>query len=322
MAVKNPSSQSQGGSASGGRRVLVGTNVVVTIVLAVAVVGVLQAIAYNAPSVKVDMTSTGVNSLSEGTLNLLKGLDQNVTLTSLYFETDLEEEEQPLYRRAVKDLLGLFESAARSKVRADWINPLSDHEKFKELQTRLREKDRFKKELEPYAAAIEKYQKDLDARARALVQQELDTLGTMTGPMADAETKGAVGQVEVLFQRWSQELESGREQIDGLMAGVTPQHTAVTRVLETLYRDFSKALKDVTQFGQAQVARSPGLPESARDYLSNAGGRFAELVSTLEGEVTTLQELEPLSIDKVLREFEPNANPIVVETDAEALVVG
>lgn len=321
MAVGTSDQRPRGGVSAGGRRVRVGANVAVTIILAVAVVGVLQALAYNAPSVKVDMTSTGVNSLSEGTINLLENLDKNVTLTSLYFETDLEEEDQPLYRRAVKDLLGLYAATARAKIRTDWINPLSDHEKFKALQTRLREKERFRKELEPYAAAIERYQADIDTQARALIQKELDALGALTGPMADADTKAAVGQVEALFQRWSQELDAAREQIDGLMAGISPQHTATTRVLETLYRDFSKTLKDVTQFGQAQAARMPGLPEAAQQYLTNAGSRFAELVTLLEGETTKLQELEPLSIDKLLRELEPNANPIVVETDEDALVV-
>ena len=321
MAIDASDAPSKAGATSGERRVRVGANVAITIVLAVAVVGVLQAIAYNVPAVKVDMTSSGVNSLSEGTVNLLKGLEKDVTLTSLYFETDLEEEDQPRYRRIVQDLLNLYASGARSKVRVAWINPLSDHEKFKDLQVRLREKDRFKKELEPYAKIIDHYRTDLDGRARALIQGELDALAGMTGPLAEADTRATVGQVEALFQRWTQELEAARGQVDGLMAGASPQLSAATRVIETLFRDLSKSLKDVSQFGQTQAARNPNLPQTALDYLNGAGSRFSELATPLEAEVTAVQGLQPLTIDNLLRELEPNANPIIVETSDDVLVV-
>ncbi len=322
MAVDASGNESQPAAPrSGRRRVRVGANVAVTIILAVAVVGVLQAIAYNLPAAKFDMTSTGVNSLSEGTIRLLNNLDQDITLTSLYFETDLEEREQPLYRRAVKDLLGLYESSARSKVRAEWINPLSDHEKLKELEARLRGKEKFKKELEPYVKAIEKYRSELDPKIRALLQREIDALGGLTGPMSNGDAGAAVGQIESLFQRWTQELDASREQIDALMSDVSPQHTAAVAVLKTMYRDVSKMLKDVNQFGRAQVQRNPDLPDTVKNFLNGAGGRYADLVTALEGETTTLQALEPLSIDDLLRQLQPNANPIIVETDQDALVV-
>ena len=123
--------------ASAGRRFMVGTNVLVATVLVIAIVAVAQVMAFSWPR-RWDMTSSGVNSLSEATDNLLRGLDTNIRLTSLYFETDREEEDQPRYRRGSRDLLDLYEATNRSKISAEWINPLKDHEKFRGMLARLR----------------------------------------------------------------------------------------------------------------------------------------------------------------------------------------
>ncbi|MCH7872749.1 MAG: Gldg family protein, partial [Planctomycetes bacterium] len=139
--------------ASGARRFLIGTNVAVGIILAVAVVVVAQVIAFSVPQ-RWDMTSSGVNSLSEGTENLLRSLDANVRITSLYFETDREDEDQPRYRRSVQDLIDLYEATNRSKVVGDWVNPLKDREKLVALLDRLAEKTVFKDALAAYRERV------------------------------------------------------------------------------------------------------------------------------------------------------------------------
>jgi hypothetical protein len=303
------------------RRLKVGANVLVAIVLVAAVVGVLQAIAYSLPTARVDMTSSRINSLSDGTINLLRTLDQNVTLTSLYFKTDLEEEDQQVYRRAVDDLLRLYDSTGRARVRSEWVNPLSDHEKMKELERRLRGKERFNKELEPYVAAIEKYQTELDGAMRTLMQQEAELIGGMTGPLAQANARAALGQIDAVLQRWMRELEAAREQVDALIGAASPQYAAAVNVLTTVYRDFSKTLKDITQYGRAQVQQGADLPAEAIDYLNGAGGRFATVVRDVEEQTTQLQSLEPLQVEDLLRKLAPNSNAIVVETDEDATVL-
>jgi len=179
-----------------GRRVVFGTNVVVVTLIVIGIVVVLQLIAYSMPT-RWDMTSSGVNSLSDGTENLLRDIDTNVTLTSLYFETDREDEDQPRYRRAVDDLLGLYEATNRTKVTSDWVNPLKDHEKFKKLLAGLRDKGAFKEEIEQYKERIDQYtdkSDGFDTQMRALVQGELDRVAALGGMMgADADQDGGAG---------------------------------------------------------------------------------------------------------------------------------
>ena len=80
MAVETPDVQPETG-VSGGRRFMVGTNVVVATLLVAAIVVVVQAIAFSVPNGRWDVTSSGVNSLSQATENLLRGLDQEIRLT-------------------------------------------------------------------------------------------------------------------------------------------------------------------------------------------------------------------------------------------------
>ena len=110
MAVETPKATETevghpGSQGAGGRRMVLGTNVLVGTALVIGIVVVLQLLAYQIPK-RWDMTRSGVNSLGEGTENLLHALTINVTLTSLYFETALPADEalqQAVLRREQRD---------------------------------------------------------------------------------------------------------------------------------------------------------------------------------------------------------------------------
>src|SRR3990172_1554255 len=227
MAVEK---QDGGTATSTGRRMLVGTNVVVVTLVVVGIVVVAQLSAYD--SARWDMTSSGVNSLSEGTENLLRSLDQNVRLTSLYFETDREDEDQQRYRRAAQNLLDLYEATNRGKVTADWVNPLKDHEKFQKLLARLREKTAFADTVTVYQARIDAYKTDLDGQMRNLLQDELSLIGPTVGAMGDSSRPSPTAQVEELLRRLSSELEMTREQVDSLKTAANPQYSAAVGELK------------------------------------------------------------------------------------------
>ena len=88
---KNDRTNRQGAAS---RRMKFGTNAVVVAALAIGVVVMLQIMAYALP-IRWDMTQSGVNSLTEGTENLLRNVDTNVTLTSLYALVDIDTEMGP-----------------------------------------------------------------------------------------------------------------------------------------------------------------------------------------------------------------------------------
>ena len=306
------------------RRWLIGGNVAAALVLAATVVVFAQLIAFKAPR-RWDMTSSGVNSLSEGSENLLRGLDQNVRLTSLYFETDREEEDQPQYRRTVRDLIGLYEATNRSKVRSEWVNPLKDHEKYRSLTARLREKKTFKDQIAAYQERVDRYTQELGNDIPALVQSELDKVATlhtaMIGPANSASADAPLPRIEQALSQLSSGLEQTREQIDALALADNPQYTRATSALQSLYSQLSQSLKNIGQYSSQQAQVNPNLTPEQVEFLSRAGGRYADLVTKLEEEVAKLQALEPLSFDELIAQLEPTGNALLVETDKDARVV-
>lgn len=314
-----------------GRRTRIGVNVLIAAVLAVGVVTLMQVIAFGS-SQRWDWTSSGINSLSEGTENLLRNQDQHITLTSLYFETDLEEEDQQRYRRTVDDLLGLYESTNRSKITSDRVNPLSDLEDMKAIGARLRDKSEFKEEIGKYTARVEAYANDaggFDVRMKTLVAQELELIRGLTGGSTGGPVGGlgggspneAVAMIELSLTQWRDELDGVRRIIDTRINPADPQYTAASSELKGVYRKFGEQLKNITAYGKEQNVRNPNLPADVSAFLADCDSRYSELSDAMEAEKTKLDELEPLKLDNVLRELGPTDNAILVETENTALVV-
>ncbi|MBI4716345.1 MAG: Gldg family protein [Planctomycetes bacterium] len=308
---------------SAGRRWLVGTNVALMVTFAAGAVAVVQAIAYNATAARWDMTSSGVNSLSEGTVSLLQGLDTNVRLTSLYFETDLAEEDQQRYRQAAQDLLGLYESSNRATVSAEWINPFKDKEKLQKLTARLREKSAYKEAIAKYKEHIDEFKNRFGAQIRQLLQAEQDqitALGAAALGGVPPKLQGAAMQLQNVFAELSATLEGTGEQVTAMTFEDNPQFSAATNEISSAYRKVADLLKRVGKFSAEQAA-DPQCPPGHAEHFREAGSRYASLVADLEAEATKIQELEPLKLDDILRELSPTSNAILVETDSEARVV-
>ncbi len=307
-------------TASTGRRFLVGTNVVAATALAVGIVVVAQLIAYQA-DVRADMTSSGVNSLSEGTEKLLRGVEKNVRLTSLYFETDREDEDQSLYRRASQDLIDLYQATNRSKVRADWVNPLKDHEKFGELLARLREMPSFREEIDAYTERTDRYRNELDDAIRALIQTELDSINGVRLGLGQSDGTGVIARLEEALTNINTALESTREQVDDAFQGSSPQYSAAANSLRAFYSSLSTALQNIGSYATGQAQSNPSLPPAQVEYLEGTANRFAGVLADVEGERTKLQALEPLKYEDLAMQLGPTSNALLVETDDDARVV-
>lgn len=307
--------------ASTGRRMMIGSNVLIATLLVVAVVVVAQIIAFKSPS-HWDMTSSGNNSLSDGTQNLLNSLDAPVRLTSLYFETDLQEKDQPRYRQAVDDLLKLYEAHNRSKVSTDWINPLNDHEKFQKLQARLTELKVFADQLVPYQQAVDTFKNELDEQVRALIREEVELLQPlMAGSIGGSGGGSSVAPIENLMMKRADLVEAISERVDTLTLSTPPQYTTAIAELRNLYNDLTKMFTDIGQYGADQASKNPKLSEAEKDFLSGARSRYAMLAASLAEQVTVLQGLEPLNLEKLWLQLSPTSNPILVETGGVAMIV-
>lgn len=306
---------------TGRRRITIGANVLLSTLLLIGIVAICQWWAFASP-MRIDMTSSGVNSLSDGTTALLDSLETNVRLTSLYFEADLEAKDQSRYRQATQNLIDLYESDNRTKIRAEWINPLKDQQKFQALVERLRQIPKFQAEIGAYDELIKRYQDDIDQKIRAAVQNELALVtDAAAAGIGDTAKASPLAQIEVTLRQLESQLQARREKVDGLIALAMPEYDAAITELKTIYTQVGELFKRIGKFGQDVIAQGVSLEPQQLEYLQGANGRLVSIVGEMEGQSTKAQELEPLSINKLLNQMLPNSNAILVATDDDAAIV-
>jgi len=315
MAVEDKKAS---GLPMAGRRLLVGTNVLLATLLVVAIVGVLQWGAYRF-SGRADLTSSGVNSLSEGTERLLDNLDEKVWITTAYFETDLEGEDQAKFRGAVEDLVELYQIENRSRVEIEALNPLQDHEKRQKLLERLRDKPGFKEQAVGHGEILDRFEAEVLPQVTALLDAERSRIAAFGDTLAAAGGT-VLGQIDMLLQNLQGEAGAVRQDIRNACEADLPRYSAATSELRSFYSSLSKACKDIGTVG-SQVNAAGNLPAEQAEFLAGAQARYAELVETLDREVATIGELPALDLDDIARQLAPDSNPIIVETETDARVV-
>ena len=251
------------------RHYTIGANVAVSVLAATAIVVVLQWGSYYA-SGQYDLTESGVNSLSPGTERLLEGLDEKVRLTSLYFQTDLEEEDQSKYRTKINDLLDLYQSTNRSQVEVNFINPLKDFGPRQELLDRLQDIERFKEEAAPYEELFTELRDEKIGRINDFLQQQTEALsGLQTGVANDAE-QGDLGQIQAVIERWQRQLPLLTRDVEDAVDAPQPRYGTARSEVSSLYSGLARDLKAIVAFAGQLLAQRSELSTATREYLAGA----------------------------------------------------
>lgn len=310
------SSATASGADFGGRHLWIGANVVLGVLIATAIVVLAQWGAFR-KNVKFDLTNTGVNSLTPGTEKLIQGLDQKIRLTGMYFQTDLEAEDQAKYRRKVEDLLALYQSANRSLVETETFNPLQDHAKRERLIERLYGLEKFKEQSQPHRDEIDKFRHELASRVSQFFESELESVLELEGQLADESEKDDLSQIQSVLDRWQRELGFVSEDIEEAIDVPQPRFGAATTAIATYCSNLARDLNAIVAFvGRRQPVSSP-----VADYFDSIETRYRPLVNALESEASAARELPAVELEAILRQMGPTSNTVIVETQREAKTV-
>lgn len=302
----------------GSRRVLVGANVALTVVLAALLVGFLQFM--GSLGGFVDMTSSAVNSVSPPTRKLLADLPMPIRITSLYARTDIESADQAKYRAAVNDLLSLFEACNRSKISKEWINPLQDHDKRRALVKRLQEKKRFQDQIASVTAAINHFRGVIQPAVIELIAREQSQIDAIAG--LGGQLDPLIGNVRQALAGLEQELSETNRSIDEYTTAEVPSYSAARSELRTINDLIQRQLEAIARSGPEYVRSGrANLPPSAAEFLNNARGRYQEVMALASAQRDELDKASKLDIEDVISALSPTANSLLVETDEDAKVV-
>jgi hypothetical protein len=321
MAVDH--NKSGGKDSFGTRQVAVGANVAVMVVLAVAILVAVQWFTFKYVDYQKDFTSSGVNSLSDGTKRLVKDLKKPVHLTSMYFETDLEEENQSKYRDTVNDLFQLVQGMNRSQVEVDNINPLQDHEKREALYARLRELSVYKNEATDHRAVLDTYQKEIYPEISKALQENEDNLRQLVSTDPTLGTLPNVGAILQILRSYRLQAQEVFEAVQQVNNDELPQYTEATNVLKRYYREFQEQFQKIIDYAVNAAPQQEGLSSAALEQFSKFPDVFDPINARLKSEQEKADALKSLKLEEVLRALRSQTqNQIVIETEDEAKVLG
>ena len=303
-----------------GRHLVIGGNVVISIIVVAAIVGLAQWISFHR-STKFDLTSSGLNSLTPGTERLVGGLEQKVTLTNLYFETDLEEEDQSKYRRRIDDLVSLYQGINPSMVETRSINPLQDHAKREALVDELGDLKAFADEKESYQALAERFEKELLVAINALLGDQVSQLAMLIEQTADETSKVDLGQIQTVLEDRQRAVAFMAEDVQAAVDAAQPQYGAMKSALTQLYSGVTRDLNSILTFVQQMRAQRTSMPEAVKGFVGGLETAYRPLIARLEGETTTARGLARLEFESLMQQLGPTSNAILVHTGDEAKVV-
>jgi hypothetical protein len=301
------------------RRLVYGLNVAVAIVLAAAVTGLAIWAAARFGG-RVDLTRARLNSLSPRTVQLLRGLDQDITITGLY-STALKEirPHAEKHQAHVSDLLDLYESAARGKVTTQMIDSSESPAKVTDLLARLAGKPAYKDEAAPHAEALAAFP-ELNARLVQLIQAEmaeLERLGGTDQRLAEIRELATIERFLRGAMEGAQETESSVAQ---LKADEIPRYGRAVQAVEDYVTQTRSMLEEIQGWMTANGPNVPGISSDTKTFFEGAATRYAPVLADIEDLVERATDLEPVKLEELWDQLK-RGQTILVETPDEALVL-
>jgi len=308
------------GMGAAQRRFLYGLNVALTVALALALVYVAIWIAARVGG-RVDLTQSGVNSLTPRTRQLVSQLDKELTITALY--TTALKEIRPhaeAHKARVADLLSLYEASGRGRITARVIDPTTDAAEVKALLDRLRNKTSYKDEAAPHAKLIAEFP-DLNQRILAAVEadaQQIQALAQGDPRLLQMRELAIIARNFQAVREGAQALEAEINELLGAAADL-PRYGQAVELIKQQLRDSQTALQTARDWmtsaaGQAQLA-----PESVA-FFQQAPERYGPLLDAVAAMQEEAETLERVKLEEISDSL-TRGQTILVETDDEAQVL-
>jgi len=312
MAVAQPISISQ-------RRILYGVNVAVAVVLA-AILLTVATWAAGRVGGRVDLSSRGENSLSSRTIQLLRKLEQPITITGLY--TTALKEIRPhaeKHKAYVADLLDLYESHARGKVTAALFDPAQKPAQVTELLKRLADKPVYKDEAAPHKAALEASAEMLQAIIE-LLQSEFNRVRELAQEDERFNRQREVGIIGRNLRSFLDQAQATQQDLTELQTAEVPRYGRAVEVLREFLTNVRAELQRDQEWMSGNGARLEDLTDAARQFLAGARDRYLKLLTEIDQQLAKTQDLKQVKLEQLYDELK-GSGTVVVETPTEAEVL-
>lgn len=318
MAVDSTQSMNQSS-----RRVLYGLNAAITAAL---VVGILVGAAWLAgrSGVKADISSAGSNSLSPRTVKLVKGLNENVTITGLY--SLALKEARPYaekHRNRVADLLDLYETAAPGKIARQMIDPAKQQAEVTALLKRLREKPAYRDESKPHAEALLEYPA-LNTKLVDLAKAEAARIAEGARIDEALAKTPQIAQIVRLLNSIEQSAKQSMQELEELKAAEIPRYQAAVETMKKDLSDARNVLQQVADWLGGNGASLPGISAEYKEYFAGANQRYQPVLLEVDAALKKIDPLTttPVKLEQLYEQLKSGSGEsVLIETASEAVAL-
>ena len=299
------------------RRVLYGANAIIQTALVLAVVG---GVVYFAQHYKqqVDLTHSGVNSLSPRTTQLLERLPEDITITAIYTVLSKYDERAQKRWDRVQDLLALYESAGHGRITANMIDPMKDRAQLPALLKRLAEKPAYKDQAKAHAAALAEFP-ELNAKIIALADSQAAEGEQLleSEPALARLPFGTIVQQLGAVRRLATETNT---QLQELQAYEIPRYSQAIDEMRAYLDKVVVFFAGVQEWVATNVDTTEGITDSARAYLNKVSDDYTGLLASMNGLLERTESLEQVELEELSNGLDrwASAPPILVENAQKA----
>jgi len=305
-----------------GRQWVIGANVFVMVVLALALLVVVNYMAFTFNR-KADLTSSGVNSLSDQSRKLLDGLKENVTLTSLYrtFQDPAVENEAKKFRTSVEDILQLYQTRAPSKVDIAFVNPAKDRDKILKLVDNLRKKGAYQGEAKKHKALTDEYNGKVMPAIVQLLQKEHKDMAAMLEADKELENVREYNIIMRNCEALSTQADRVKEDVKALLGDDLPKYTQAVDAIKAYYDQVKQAMSAAGEWmGKVdEWGKRLGKAPKNKEFFTGAAKRYEAVIALITAEQDKAKDLPTLKVEELDRQVRPDT--IIVETKDEAKVL-
>ncbi|MBI5865492.1 MAG: Gldg family protein [Planctomycetes bacterium] len=300
------------------RRLVYGANVLITSALAIAVAAMVVWAAGRYGG-RADLTSSGQNSLSPRTVQLIKSLDTNITITGTY-TTALKEVRKyaEKHRNMVRDLLDLYETAGRPRISTAMIDPSAAPADVQKLLKRIVEKPAYKDEATPHREAIAAFP-EINKQVAELISTEAASLSAILDANPNLQRSRLQGLLISLSQLQKAAANADVD-IKELTESDIPRYGAAVTAMREHLNLINSTLTQWKTWMTGDGQQTPGVTPELRKFFGTAPERYKTVLDRVETQLAKTNDLKKVKFEELYDTLK-NGECIVVESEKEAIVV-
>jgi hypothetical protein len=310
MAINHQTNQTR-------RRLIIGGNVVFSIIVVWAIIVLVNLVTDRVAPDPVDLTRGGEFSISPRTVNLLKSLPNDITITALFrISDDLAESaksQAQQQKQQIEDLLRRYSSIS-GKVHYKVLDPIRDNAEKTRLIRTL--KETYAGETTKHKKVVDGF-KQLDPKILTLMDRERNEFKELA---ENNEKVNSDRNIVAIYYRFTKDYNDAKTSVDDvneLISGEdVPQYSEAVAMIQKLYENVKNDLLAASEYLKGDAQKVEGLSEKTLESFRQKTDQYAELSNLIGEQLKLCMDLPKLELEDIYNQLkQKNARTVIVQVD-------